>query len=82
MLAGSCRWTDIDVFAFCLRAAKWLSVRGMLKTNRPILPICFQEVAVCQWVECPGFCVVAVLLLVWLWRMVIECAAAKLLCDR
>ena len=38
--------------------------------------------AVCQWVECPGFCVVAVLLLVWLWRMVIERAAAKLLCDR
>ncbi len=27
------------------RAAKWLCVRGMLKTNRRNRPICFQEVA-------------------------------------
>ena len=36
------------------RAAKWLCIRGMLKTNRPILPIYFQEVAEYQQDRCPA----------------------------
>ncbi len=36
------------------RAAKWLCVRGMLKTNRPISPICIQEVAEYQQDRCPA----------------------------
>ena len=36
------------------RAAKWLCVRGMLKTNRRNRPICFQEVTEYQQDRCPA----------------------------
>ncbi len=36
------------------RAAKWLCVRGILKTNRRNRPICFQEVAEYQQDRCPA----------------------------